>query len=318
MRFALLCLAPLILGGGSSIAVAQRLPIGTLGTRVRITLGRSTRYTGTLISLSADSLAVAGSPKDTFRISRQSLAQFEISRGRRPNTSRGALYGLVSGTVIGAGLGAIHGFDTGDYVETGAAGAIGGVVLGTLLGAAIRTERWEAAELEGPGPEPLIAELPSAQPSGTRVRVSAPAVGVRKLTGSLVAADIDSLFIRGSGGVTTGVPRSAVTQIWFSDGHRANTAKGALFGFITGAVVGGAWALSVRSDNDGDCGESGCGVLALLPLATAGGGLAAGALLGSFVETERWKPGSPTDLRLTLRAGVDAGTRIRLLLSYAF
>ena len=136
-----------------------------VGRRVRVTTtgvpGRD-RYAGRVVAVGADSLTLHrdGAPAPSA-ISLTSITKLEVSRGRHPNGWRGAGLGLVGGAAVGTVVGLVTyrkgrgecyflAGCTPDYRETkgidpgGGAilGATGGLIVGTIAGRFIRTEKW--------------------------------------------------------------------------------------------------------------------------------------------------------------------------------
>jgi hypothetical protein len=137
------------------------------GDRIRVTapllLSRPQR--GQLISFDRDTLVLEGTDlgqrgaaPTRWIVPRDLLSQLEMSEGYRRYPARGFLIGagvgLVGGLIaINSGNGsACRG--SGDYGELCAyfvgASTVGGGLLGLLLGAAVRTERWTPVSLERP------------------------------------------------------------------------------------------------------------------------------------------------------------------------
>ena len=81
--------------------------------------------------------------------------------------------------------------------------------------------------------------------TGARVRVTAPGIG--KLTGSLVASDVDALTLRTAKGDLRRVPRADVRKLEVSrrPGRRG---RGALIGLAAGAIGGYIWGASSNPD----------------------------------------------------------------------
>ena len=123
------------------------------GARVRVTapdLGIN-KYTGVLEGVVGDTLAV-----DTLRLPLASVTRFEVHRGRKSRVGRGALIGAAVGVGSGAILGAValSGYCAPDPcpVEAAAYGALylvlPGLLVGTVVGALSKTDRWEAVPLD--------------------------------------------------------------------------------------------------------------------------------------------------------------------------
>ena len=107
---------------------------------------------GTLVRGDRDSVTVAITASgDTARFPLASLTRLEVTRGLKGNAGRGAGIGFLTGAVIGAAIGAS---EAGDYCTPGGCAALvggvfglGGLVLGAVVGATIKTERWEELPL---------------------------------------------------------------------------------------------------------------------------------------------------------------------------
>ncbi len=140
---------------------AQDAPAIPLGVRVRVqgSPPRREATTGTLLGLTRDSVLLAtGDPNVRRAFALASLSEVAVSRGRHSRTGRGALIGLISGTVAGVASGLIlcvHAdceSSGGDFAGLAAAtlglgGALVGTGLGALIGSFIHTERWESMPL---------------------------------------------------------------------------------------------------------------------------------------------------------------------------
>ncbi len=122
------------------------------GSRVRITVDKTSKHVGTLISADADSLRVTTDTSGVVAIPTAAVTRFERSRGRRSNVGRGALVGAATGGVFGLIFGIAAEADNNDWgIEIGAdgialstlfVGAVGAGI-GALIGAASKGERWE-------------------------------------------------------------------------------------------------------------------------------------------------------------------------------
>ncbi len=122
-------------------------PIVTpVGERVRVTARELDvdRYDGRVAALTPDTLTV-----DSLAIPIAVLTRLDVHRGRKGNASLGASIGMFSG---GAGFlvlslatcedGFI--FDKGECTAFGALfGLVAGAGLGAIIGAFVRTDRWE-------------------------------------------------------------------------------------------------------------------------------------------------------------------------------
>jgi hypothetical protein len=167
---------------------AQDSPLIPLGVRVRVresAPGGQTTF-GTLVGVTRDSITL--SPRelnDERAFALASLSEVAVSRGRHSRTGRGALIGLITGTVAGVASGLIlcsHEdceSSGGDFAglataTLGLGGALVGTGLGALIGSFVRTERWENIPLG-------LFTLRGGPASGVRMVVSLPFPGV--LTG---------------------------------------------------------------------------------------------------------------------------------------
>ena len=131
-------------------------------SRIRVTThaGPGLEYVGSLDAWRGDSLEMSGSGLNHQAIPLSDLAKLEISRGRKGHWLVGALIG--TGVGLGAGLLATSANNADDPASndpiSGAAGAIAeqtfdvgivfvstlaGAGIGALVGALIKTEKWE-------------------------------------------------------------------------------------------------------------------------------------------------------------------------------
>ncbi len=115
------------------------------GARVRVTapdLGIN-KYTGVLEGVVGDTLAV-----DTLRLPLASVTRFEVHRGRKSRVGRGALIDIGAAAFSGSCI-----FEGSDPCPVGGAlmGAgllvLPGLLVGTVVGALSKTDRWEAVPL---------------------------------------------------------------------------------------------------------------------------------------------------------------------------
>jgi len=163
-----------------------------------------------------------------------------------------------------------------------------------------------------PGPRGH-AQGTSSQPNllpGARIRVTASAPS-RRVTGTLISVEGDSLRLAVGTRDTVGVPVSAVTRLEESRGRRANYTKGALIGGGVGLAVGIGVGLLVDYGRSLGCESISCnqasslgGAMAIGGLAGAGVGAGVGALLAGAFPKERWQP--------VVRPGGSVGLGLRL------
>ena len=138
---------------------AQEPPPVKVGDRVRVTapgLGVPNRD-GILRLLDADSLVMRpeyGGPSRLV-IPLASLTRFEVHRGGKSHVGAGAGYGALAGAVIGVGSAAILCSSNGCaeytgavYLVLGGGGTLAGLLIGSIVGALIKTDRWEEIPLD--------------------------------------------------------------------------------------------------------------------------------------------------------------------------
>lgn len=161
-----------------------------------------------------------------------------------------------------------------------------------------------------PGPRGHAQET-SSRPdllAGARVRVTTSAPS-RRLTGTLIDVEGDSLRLAVGKRDTVGVPLSAVTRLEESRGRQPNRMKGALIGGGVGLALGLGVGLLVDFGRSLGCESSSCTsnlgeALAIGGLAGTGVGAGLGALLAGALAKERWQP--------VARPGRSVGIGLRL------
>jgi hypothetical protein len=135
------------------------------GTRVRVSPPGAGRQSGTLIALTGDTLVLRRANGDTATWARAGVTRLDLSRGRRGHPWRGAAIGFAVAAAVGAVAGAaaheppdpespscrdrgLCGASRGAEA-TEAALLLGtlGAVPGAVIGAMIRTERWQRTPL---------------------------------------------------------------------------------------------------------------------------------------------------------------------------
>jgi hypothetical protein len=167
-------------------------------------------------------------------------------------------------------------------------------------------------------------EFPLA--AGQRVRVTAPSRGldkqvaqVRETVGDTLVIELaeSSRWVVGREQIMR-LPPGVVTRLDISGGRKSSLGKGALYGLVGGAAVGGVlgYVSCNASTSPASCFESqeGAGIAVVYGIA---GGAAVGALLGmgigALIESERWEEVPLDRVRLTLGprdGGVGLGTRL--------
>ncbi len=135
----------------ASLAAQQNQDLSE-GIRVRI----DGKHVGAISDLARDTLVLQRATdggSDSWSVAVADITRLEVSQGKKSNWKTGMWVGTVSGIAIGtlAGAAACEDslFSKGECVAmTGAAGMLIGVPLGTLVGALIKTERWENVPME--------------------------------------------------------------------------------------------------------------------------------------------------------------------------
>lgn len=117
---------------------------------------------------------------------------------------------------------------------------------------------------------------------GTRVRVTAPTVDSRRLTGPVISVSGDTLRIPLDGDVLP-IPLASVERLEVSDGK--NRLAGALVGTVAGAAGGAAVLALACVGTDDNCG----GYTWLAAYGGAFIGAPIGAIGGFIVGRERWR-----------------------------
>ena len=152
------------------------------------------------------------------------------------------------------------------------------------------------------------AQASSAIDTGTRVRVTAPVLGLDRREAVVEALRLDTLVLRTE--ATIAVPRTSLTRLETYSGRRGHPWRGAGIGALGGLLIGGAIGL-VACENYtvttptgvGNCLDSREGaqiiLLAGLGIGAAGGALL-GAAVGALIKTDKWVEHPLDGLRLGL------------------
>ncbi|HEV7589346.1 MAG TPA: hypothetical protein VGO40_14615 [Longimicrobium sp.] len=152
----------------------------------------------------------------------------------------------------------------------------------------------------------LGAQERSLPAVGERVRIVAPAVGPRALTGDLMAVRGDTLFVRGDQAVTAvAVPLSRVE--WIEVRRRRSRVAGLGRGLLIGIPVGAASGYLLGAAAEGGAGECSedCGLLKAV--GTAAGlvtGTVLGAVIGVTTPGGHWVQGHRPDRGVALSIGI--------------
>ncbi|HEX8245871.1 MAG TPA: hypothetical protein VF541_20320 [Longimicrobium sp.] len=151
---------------------AQRLAVPDSG-RVRITAAgwRPRHVTGTVLRSTSDTLMLR-TADSLVAVPRERVTRVEVPDGTRRNVVPGLLIGVVVGATSGALLGVAGcgpGSDCQDDLAllTTAGGAGFGALIGSGVGALIRSERWRDAA----SARPAVSIVPA--PGGRRVSLTA-------------------------------------------------------------------------------------------------------------------------------------------------
>jgi hypothetical protein len=155
--FALLLLA----AAGSRAAGQQSGMQLETGARLRLTSPglQSDRQIGRIVSLTSDSMMFRSERYPVSRsIARSDIREVEVSIGEKRRTGRGAVIGLLAGSVIGVVVGAQAGdeacvptivgcpeiMSTGEAAALfGAIGGAAGLLVGSTVGWLAKSERWK-------------------------------------------------------------------------------------------------------------------------------------------------------------------------------
>jgi hypothetical protein len=125
---------------------------------------------GTVISLTSDSLTVLTWDRSNVELPLDSVGGIEVNRGEKSNVGKGMAYGAISGITAGIIVGVAAGQAKGGcsigafgdtdcrplYAAAGVLlGGVTGTIVGGIVGALNKTERWEQVPLERLRLEPV-------------------------------------------------------------------------------------------------------------------------------------------------------------------
>lgn len=118
------------------------------GIRVRISSPGNPRLTGVIQTVTADSIVLYTEPSGIpFRIARSSISALQVSYGR--SASRGAKKGAIWGAAAISPLAFLAaGFSGDESVEIVAGVMAEGAVIGALIGAFVKSEKWESVSVK--------------------------------------------------------------------------------------------------------------------------------------------------------------------------
>jgi hypothetical protein len=158
-------LLPVILALASAGDAAAQRPAVEPGQRVRITapLVGLQEVTATVFSVGGGALVVTGD--STVRVRLEDVTRLEVSRGRKSNCASGLGWGFLAGATTGVVIGLASGserqgslFGGGCWMlcsagakamVAGAALGTAGAVVGLVVGAIVRSEKWKRVPLDG-------------------------------------------------------------------------------------------------------------------------------------------------------------------------
>ncbi len=166
----------------------------------------------------------------------------------------------------------------------------------------------------------ITAQEPPPVKVGDRVRVTAPALGIRKQAGRFEALRADTLVVAVADSTMT-FPVASVTRLEVSRGQKSRMGLGAGIGLLGGGLLG--YLISSGLGSHGGCTEGG-GFLEptreqCIGLSTVGGavvGTLLGLVAGALTKTDRWRE-VPLD-RLRLQVAPQRDGRFGLGLSVRF
>jgi len=135
----------------------------------------------------------------------------------------------------------------------------------------------------------FTAESGPSDLAGSRVRLSAPPLGPRKVAGTLVEAQGDTLlFAVDHQSARTRIPTASLTGLEVSRGMHSHVWRGVGIGFVVGALAGGVVGYSLAHRPPSDDGDYGPLVGAVGAVIVGSVGIGVGAIVGSR-QTERWE-----------------------------
>ena len=137
------------------------------------------------------------------------------------------------------------------------------------------------------------ARITLSLPEGARVRITAPFQGIHREVGTVSVSGEEGMVVTlEDDGTRIGLPHRMIALLEVSQGRRPATALGAAIGAALGVTIAAVSLPTPDSDRfleTGDMGGGGGGD----GLAILGGGLigaAMGAMIGSRVTVETWRP----------------------------
>jgi hypothetical protein len=254
-------------------------PSGEIGSRLRISVADQPELVGTVLGR-RDSILYLGRASnangvaDTIGIDQAAIRRVEVSHGTRGHVLTGMLIGGAAGTGLGAAVACNNCF--GGPVAGAILGGGSGLLIGGVIGALTRSERWVSIAPND------VGRSTTERSAQTVLRVTVvdqpePLVGT-----SLGSRDTKLYLIRESprhgAPDTIAIDQSTIQHVEVRDGTNGHALGGMLIGGAAGAGLGAA-ADRVPS----------AGVLI-----GGGGGLLIGGVVGALIRTDRWTPITPT------------------------
>lgn len=133
---------------------------------------------------------------------------------------------------------------------------------------------------------PLSAQRVDTAGVGERVRVTAPALHLRRRAGTLEPPYADTVFVRIDDALVA-IPRAELSRIEVAAGEGPRpVATGSLIGLVVGGLAGAVVGVTCLDDCPND----------IVAFATAGGAVAgalAGAAVGAMHRSDAWSPVEP-------------------------
>ncbi len=155
--------------------------------------------------------------------------------------------------------------------------------------------------------------IPPVAP-GTRVRITAPSLGADKLIGTVVPSPADTLMVRPADRMTAvAIPLASMTRLEVRNGQKSHLLLGAAIGFVAGATSLGIGSAVVCNREDSDCSKYHTVTFTVLGGLSGG---AAGALMGSLIQTDRWDRVPLERLRVGLAPRRGGGIRIGMAIGF--
>ena len=162
------------------------------------------------------------------------------------------------------------------------------------------------------------AQMSSSLAAGTRVRVTAPVLGLERREAVVEALRFDTLVLRTE--ATIAIPPASLTRLEIHSGRHRHPWRGAGIGALGGLLIGGTIGFiacehyTVTTPTGvGNCLDSREGAQIIL-VAGLGLGAAGGALLGlgigALIKTDKWVEHPLDDLRVGLVPQPDGGPAV--------